>query len=106
MCTELVRPLKGDEIVTAMVFVGEELVVGTGTGRVLVVSASIAHRYTGGCVCVCGIPALHNRLDKQREVYPRLLQDSRVDHLHSNPVALPAVVSSLYLHTCHAFLCG
>ncbi len=54
MCRQLVRPLKGDEIVTAMLFVGEELVVGTGAGRVLMVTASIAHRYTSsGCVCVC-----------------------------------------------------
>ena len=54
-CTQLVRPLEGDEIVTAMLFVSQELVVGTSTGRILVVSASAAsaHRYSSDCVCVC-----------------------------------------------------
>ncbi len=49
------RPLEGDEIVTAMLFVSQELVVGTSTGRILVVSASAAsaHRYSSDCVCVC-----------------------------------------------------
>ncbi|XP_064390238.1 WD repeat-containing protein 93-like [Halichondria panicea] len=80
-CTQLVRPLEGDEIVTAMLFVSQELVVGTSTGRILVVSASAASAH---------------RLGKQREVYPQLLQDSRVDHLHSDPVALPSVVLSAH----------